>query len=422
MGSVMKIKKFIAPDIRRAIKMVRDEQGPDAVIISNRRVDGGVEIVSAIDYDESLLNQMDNDGRDNAGTIKNDKDDIVKAPDNSSGTYSHLHVNQNDQNIPQNLQRQTGMVDETLLTEMREELKYLRNIVENRFFDLEWANYSNSNPINAEIIKRLLNCGISPKLAREVVRELPSTTNLESAWDCALAVMGRRLQIVNEDIIEKGGVIALVGPTGVGKTTTIAKLAARYALRRGVRHVALITTDNYRVGAHEQLRTYGRLLDIPVRNALNKDELKSQLDDVVDKDLVLIDTAGMSQRDIRITEQLSVLKETKANMKVFLVLAATSQLSGLEETINVFRGVDLDGCILSKLDEATSTGPAISAIIEQKLTLAYISDGQRVPEDLHLARIDKLVNQGNLDMHKGKENSIEDLMRFSIGRTVTNAH
>ena len=422
MGSVMKIKKFIAPDIRRAIKMVRDEQGPDAVIISNRRVDGGVEIVSAIDYDESLLNQMDNDGRDNAGTIKNDKDDIVKAPDNSGGTYSHLHVNQNDQNIPQNLQRQTGMVDETLLTEMREELKYLRNIVENRFFDLEWANYSNSNPINAEIIKRLLNCGISPKLAREVVRELPSTTNLESAWDCAFAVMGRRLQIVNEDIVEKGGVIALVGPTGVGKTTTIAKLAARYALRRGVRHVALITTDNYRVGAHEQLRTYGRLLDIPVRNALNKDELKSQLDDVVDKDLVLIDTAGMSQRDIRITEQLSVLKETKANMKVFLVLAATSQLSGLEETINVFRGVDLDGCILSKLDEATSTGPAISAIIEQKLTLAYISDGQRVPEDLHLARIDKLVNQGNLDMHKGKENSIEDLMRFSIGRTVTNAH
>ena len=140
MGSVMKIKKFIAPDIRRAIKMVRDEQGPDAVIISNRRVDGGVEIVSAIDYDESLLNQMDNDGRDNAGTIKNDKDDIVKAPDNSGGTYSHLHVNQNDQNIPQNLQRQTGMVDETLLTEMREELKYLRNIMENRFFDLEWAN------------------------------------------------------------------------------------------------------------------------------------------------------------------------------------------------------------------------------------------------------------------------------------------
>ena len=199
-------------------------------------------------------------------------------------------------------------------------------------------------------------------------------------------------------------------------------MAARYALRRGVRHAALITTDNYRVGAHEQLRTYGRLLDIPVRNAFNKDELKSHLDDVLDKDLVLIDTAGMSQRDIRISEQLSVLKESKANMKVYLVMSATSQQAGLEETINVFRGVNLDGCILTKLDEATSIGPAISAMIEQKLTLAYFSDGQRVPEDLHLARIDKLINQGNFDMYKGKDNSIEELMRFSMGRTVTNAH
>ena len=422
MGSVMKIKKFIAPDIRRAIKMVRDEQGPDAVIISNRRVEGGVEIVSAIDYDESLLNRLDDDGQDISRTIKNDKDDSLKVPDKSGGTYSHIQVNPSDQKISQNLQRQAGAVDEALLTEMKEELKYLRNIVENRFFDLEWANYSNSNPINAEILKRLLNCGISTKLAREIARDLTSTANLENSWNLALAQMGDRLQVVDEDIVERGGVIALVGPTGVGKTTTVAKLAARYALRRGVRHAALITTDNYRVGAHEQLRTYGRLLDIPVRNALNKNELKSHLDDVLDKDLVLIDTAGMSQRDIRISEQISVLKETKANMKVFLVIAATSQLSALEETISVFRGVDLDGCILTKLDEATSIGPAISAMIEQKLPLAYISDGQRVPEDLHLARIDKLVSQGTFDSYKGKENSIEDLMRFSMGRTVSNAH
>jgi len=227
---------------------------------------------------------------------------------------------------------------------------------------------------------------------------------------------------MNEDVVEKGGVIALVGPTGVGKTTTIAKLAARYALRRGVRHAALISTDNYRVGAHEQLRTYGRLLDIPLRNALNKEELQSHLDDLVDKDLVLIDTAGMSQRDLRISEQLSVLKESKANIKVYLVLAATSQLSGLEETISVFRGINLDGCILTKLDEATSIGPALSAIIEQKLPLAYVSDGQRVPEDLHLARIDKLINSSTFDMNKGESDSIEELMRFSVGRMVSNAH
>jgi len=402
--------------------MVRDEQGPDAVIISNRRVEGGVEIVSAIDYDESLLSSPDNEPEEISTPFQKGDDVYIGDGQLAADDYSHIHINKNSQHSFSNAQRQDSSIDEKLLSEMREELKYLRNIVENRFFDLEWENYSHNNPINAEIIKRLLNCGVSSKLAQEIARELPYSDKLERAWESALTKMGDRLHLINEDIIEKGGVIALVGPTGVGKTTTVAKLAARYALRRGVRHAALITTDNYRVGAHEQLRTYGRLLDIPIRNALNKDELKSQLEDIVDKDLVLIDTAGMSQRDLRISEQLSVLKESKANMKVYLVLTATSQLAGLEETINVFRGVNLDGCILTKLDETTSIGPAISAIIEQNLPLAYVSDGQRVPEDLHLARTDKLINQGNFNMNKGKEGSIEELMRFSMGRMVSNAH
>jgi flagellar biosynthesis protein FlhF len=424
----MKIKKFIAPDIRRAIKMVREEQGPDAVIISNRRVDGGVEIISAIDYDESLLNRFDNDtestpaSKSTPASNGSDNEVYIKEPELTKGDYSHIAIDRGDQGMSDNSRKLANPMDETLLSEMREELKYLRNIVENRFFDLEWADYSNNNPINAEIIKRLLGCGVSSTLARDIVRKLPYSDRLESAWSSALAIMGSRLRLVDEDIADNGGIIALVGPTGVGKTTTVAKLAARYALRRGVRHAALLTTDNYRVGAHEQLRTYGRLLDIPVRTALNKDELQSQLDDLLGKDLILIDTAGMSQRDMRISEQLSVLKESKANIKVYLVVSATSQLAGLGEIINVFRGVDLDGCILTKLDEAASIGPAVSAVIEKDLPLAYVSDGQRVPEDLHLARIDKLINQGNFNMNKGKANSIEELMRISMGRTVTNAH
>lgn len=418
----MKIKKFTAPDIRKAIKMVRDEQGPDAVIISNRRVNGGVEIIAAVDYDESLLTHLDDSSDEGVTSSGNRNNGYIADSELTNPDYSHLQVNQSVQGMSGKPAEQSGFKDEALLAEMREELKYLRNIVEKRFFDLEWTNYSMSNPINAEIIKRLINSGLSSNLAREIVRELPCSDKLENAWDAALMKLGERLPVINEDVVDQGGIIALVGPTGVGKTTTIAKLAARYALRRGVRHVSLITTDNYRVGAHEQLRTYGRLLDIPVRNALNKEELGSQLDDLIDKDLVLIDTAGMSQRDMRISEQLSVLKESKVNIKVYLVVAATSQLAGLEETINVFRGIDLDGAILTKLDETASIGPAISAMIEKRLPLAYVSDGQRVPEDLHLARVDKLINQGNFNMHKGKESSVEELMRFSMGRTVTNAH
>ena len=418
----MKIKKFIAPDIRRAIKMVRDEQGPDAIIISNRRVNGGVEIVSAIDYDESLLNQTRDEPEAAADSALNFEEGRLQNKESNNEKYSTLQSGQGHQSILLEPKRQESPLEESLLCEMREELKYLRNIVETRFFDLAWENFSHNNPINAEVIRRLLNCGIPAKLAREIAGELPYRDKLANAWDDALTNMANRIQLTNDDIIDKGGVIALVGPTGVGKTTTIAKLAARYALRRGVRHVGLITTDNYRVGAHEQLRTYGRLLDIPVRSALNKDEMQTHLADLMDKDLVLIDTAGMSQRDMRISEQLSVLKEAKVNIKVYLVVAATSQRAGTEEVINIFRDIELDGCILTKLDEAASVGPAISAIIEKKLPIAYFSDGQRVPEDIHLARSDKLVNQENFSTKKGKEIMSDEWMDVSMRRTATNAH
>jgi flagellar biosynthesis protein FlhF len=401
----MKIKKFVAPDIRMAIRMVREAQGPDAVIISNRRVEGGVEIIAAVDYDETQLESAE----------KTEAADEI--PDAGSEDYAHPGSDRGNAPLPPPA---ANPGSETALAEMRAELKYLRDMVETRFFDLEWSNYSYRHPAAAALIRRLLECGLSPKLAHEIGQEASHAAGPEQAWEAALAALGGRLKLVDDDVIDQGGVIALVGATGVGKTTTIAKLAARYALRRGVRHVGLITTDNYRVGAHEQLRTYGRLLDIPLRCASTREELQAQLDDLLDKDLVLIDTAGMSQRDLRISEQLAVLRGTQNNIKVYLVVAATAQLAGIEEVINVFRGVELDGCIVTKLDEATRIGPAVSALIEQKLPVAYLSDGQRVPEDLHLARADKLINQHTFAAREGKR--IEVLMDIITDRTAHNAH
>lgn len=402
--------------------MVREEQGPDAVILSNRRVEDGVEIVSAVDYDESLFNSV----RSKPGEV--DEPSQVQRDDyppsrSPARHYSRVQAESAAEHPPlEPSAKEEIPVHDTMIDAMREELKYLRNIVETRFFDLEWANYSQSHPISAELIKRLLNCGISPKLARDIARGVPPTARIDDAWEIALNELAGRIRVADDDIVDKGGIIALVGPTGVGKTTTVAKLAARYALRRGVRHAALVTTDNYRIGAHEQLRTYGRLLDVPMRSASSREELQEQIDDLVSKDLILIDTAGMSQRDMRISEQLSVLRASKANIKVYLVIAATSQIGGIEEVINVFRDVNLDGSIITKLDEAVSIGPVLSAVIEQGLPVAYISDGQRVPEDLHLARADKLVNKENFNMYKTKEGAAEELMQFILGRTTTNAH
>lgn len=405
--------------------MVREEQGPDAVILSNRRVNDGVEIVSAIDYDEALFNATQA-SPESVDDPKRSNPDGYPAESQSPGlSYTHLQSETAARDMAENslnTLKEENQIQESLLSAMREELKYLRNIVETRFFDMEWTNYSQNNPVSAELIKRLLSCGISPKLARDIAKEMPQASKVEDVWESALNNLAGRIRLVDDDIVDKGGIVALVGPTGVGKTTTVAKLAARYALRRGVRHAALITTDNYRIGAHEQLRTYGRLLDIPVRSASSREELQEQIDDLLSKDLILIDTAGMSQRDMRISEQLSVLRESKTNIKVYLVLAATSQIGGIEEVINVFRDVDLDGCILTKIDETTSIGPVVSAIIAQNLPVAYISDGQRVPEDLHLARADKLINKDNFNMHQSKESTAEEIMQFMMGRTAKNAH
>ncbi|HED14151.1 MAG TPA: flagellar biosynthesis protein FlhF, partial [Gammaproteobacteria bacterium] len=194
------------------------------------------------------------------------------------------------------------------------------------------------------------------------------------------------------DLVEQGGVVALVGPTGVGKTTTLAKLTARAVLKTSSGQVALITTDNYRVGAHEQLRTFGHLLGVPVRVAGNAADLDRLLKKLADKHLILIDTAGVSQRDCRLVKHLHTL-DIKKSIRSFLVLSAATETAGLEEIIWQFQQVGLSGCILTKLDEAVLMGGVISAVLEHGLPIACVTDGQRVPEDLKIAKPHTLISR-----------------------------
>jgi flagellar biosynthesis protein FlhF len=224
------------------------------------------------------------------------------------------------------------------------------------------------------------------------------------------------------DSLDQGGVVALVGATGVGKTTTIAKLAARYALRHGRERVALVTTDSYRIAAHEQLRTYGRILGIPVRIANSHAELSEALKLLSDKDLILIDTAGMSQRDVRLSEQFALLGEAAPNLKTFLVLSTTTHRSGLGEVVKAFGKVKLDGCILTKLDETTSLGGALSTAVEHKLPVAYVSDGQRVPEDIHIARAPNLIQRAVLVAQQTSQALEQESLNLAFSGMVANAH
>jgi flagellar biosynthesis protein FlhF len=270
-------------------------------------------------------------------------------------------------------------------------------------------------------MRRLSGMDLDPGLVETVAAATAQARDEQHAWQLALAELSARLPIADNDCLDRGGVVALVGSTGVGKTTSIAKLAARYVLRHGRRHVALVTTDNYRIGAHEQLMTYGRLLGIPVQVATDNKELRSTLASLTDKRLVLIDTAGMSQRDVRLSEQFATLADSGTAIRTLLVLSATLQPTVLDETIRAFSGVPLAGAILTKLDEAARLGGVLSTVISQHLPLVFVADGQRVPEDLHPARAQNLVALA-AELASGGELPGDSVMAERFGGIRANVH
>lgn len=198
------------------------------------------------------------------------------------------------------------------------------------------------------------------------------------------------------DIVDQGGIYALVGPTGVGKTTTAAKLAARCVLRHGARKLALVTTDGYRIGAHEQLRIYGRILGVPVLLARDAKDLRATLHDLRHTHMVLIDTMGMSQRDRMVGEQVAMFRDS--DVRTLLLLAATGRGDTLDDVVRAYSGLGLAGCILTKVDEAASLAASLDVVIRHELRLYYVSNGQRVPEDLHLPNRPYLLHRAFKDL------------------------
>lgn len=392
----MKVKRFFAPDMRQAIRLVREAQGADAVILSNRKVDGGVEIISAVDYDESLL---ENDTRQ-----ASPEPATVTPPADTTTTTQRAPAPE----------RAVNWSQDPAIVSMKEEIRQLRGLLENQLAHLAWGDLERREPLHTEVMRRLHNMELSTALVEQLSAPAVHARDSAHAWQLALAEFSATLPVADNDFLDQGGVVALVGSTGVGKTTSIAKLAARYVLRHGQRHVALVTTDSYRIGAHEQLMTYGRLLGIPVQVAADHNELRSTLNSLADKRLVLIDTAGMSQRDVRLTEQFATLSDSGIPIRTLLVLSATLHPAVLDETVRAFSAVPVEGVILTKLDEAASLGGVLSAIIKQRLPLMFTTNGQRVPEDLHTARAQDLVQQA-AQLTRGEDPAGEALLAEQFG-------
>ncbi len=443
----MKIKRFLADDMRTALRKVSDTLGPDAVILSNHRIDDGVEIVAAIDYDESLISEPDKKSATKKPNpfIQDDEalsrshieqrnreaalDDVrfarnipVATPRLKTNPFeANETFNQSEIKLQSNKHLWT---EEPAFMEMKSELKSLRGLLVNQLSGLSWGKEVQYHPLRARLLQRLMSLGLSPKLSKDIAAQVNEEKDFEHNWRLALGELAHRIPVGENEIIEKGGVVALVGATGVGKTTTIAKLAARYTLKHGPHRVALITTDNYRVAAHEQLRSYARIMGVPMRITGDADSLREALDSLHDKELILIDTAGMSQRDMLLNKQFAMLQAKGLPViKTYLTLASNCQRGVLSETGDKFKGMKLAGCILTKIDETTSMGGAITVAVENKLPISYFCDGQQVPEDIHLARAHSIVSRSvSVMQHMVAMNTHDEASSLTIAGMVANGH
>lgn len=377
----MKIKRYFGPDAREAMRLVREDQGPNAVILANRSVNGGVEIIVAEDYDESAFAEPESLRAAMAPNLARDDERPAPQPVQQSVSQPGLE--------PRSVSDHGA--DGQALAAMQREMCTLRGLLENQLSHLAWSNAAPQCSVQVVLLGRLRALGLGVQLAQTIVAKVPETADPERAWRTALGVLAHCIRTTDDDILSRGGVVSVVGPTGVGKTTMVAKLAARYALRHGKRHVALVSTDNFRVGACEQLQTYGRLLGVPVYWAADGAELAMVLADLADRHLVLIDTAGMSQRDLGLAERLAAVTPGEREVQTYLALSANVQLATLHEVVQNFRRVPLAGCVITKVDEAASLGEVISAVVQHDLPVAYVGDGQRVPEDLQPARANNLI-------------------------------
>lgn len=434
----MNVKKFIAVNAREALRKVKESLGPDAIILSNRGVAGGVEIMAVAARDMAMI--VPTASRDEqerrpvpratapyVAMSEVDYTVSLSAPAASTATATPYvppkvstpaskpvtpmaqatlpppitrPASRVETVRPQMPSQQRADIESGQSAAMMDELRTLRKIVEQHMAGFAWNETTRVEPVKAEIQRQMLDAGFSPQFSRELLAELPGELDIAQALAWVRGAADRSLLTIgnDSDIIDKGGVYALVGPTGVGKTTTTAKLAARCVVRHGAEKIALVTTDGYRIGAHEQLRIYGRILGISVHLVRDAEDLRQTLEELSHKHMVLIDTMGMSQRDKNVADQISMLVGSGGNVRRLLCLSATSRGDTLDDVIAAYRGDDLAGCILTKVDEAASLATALDAIMRQGLRLHYVSNGQRVPEDLHLPNRSYLLHRAFKDV------------------------
>ncbi|SDK02130.1 flagellar biosynthesis protein FlhF [Pseudomonas delhiensis] len=403
----MQVKRFFAADMRQAMKLVRDELGADAAIIGNRRVAGGVELTAALDYQPPAAASKPNPALE--AELRQTQQRIAQARAELDSPVRAAATARKDRQLygaepakrPSLAEAMAApapaaapaAVSQQALDAMRFELNGLRELLEVQLGSIAWSQLQHQRPKQAGLWRRLQRMGMPADLGRQLLERVASIVDPKQAWRMLLAHLARSIRTPDADLLEQGGVIALVGPAGMGKTTTLAKLAARYVLKYGAHNLALVSMDSFRLGAQEQIKSLGRILNVPVTLVDPGQSLLQAMAPLAGKRLVLIDTAGLPASDPALRMQLEALAAQSLSVKNYLVLAATSQSQVLKAAWHAYRSCGLAGCILTKLDEAGSLGEALALVIAQRMPVAYLADGPRIPDDLQVARAHQLVSR-----------------------------
>lgn len=484
----MKLKRFVAPDMKTALGMIKEELGADAIIMSNKRVETGVEIVAGVENnletssipkvapkpaisrtkeilsledrfnlsdDEVILSSKATHNPNSNNKVKNvsneslnsnqaanlkttvAKQEATTTEDGASSISQSqsfakslieiLERQQQNGTLPKSKSASTSMPakhkapsalidnddfkalfekskeklekeaveeksgintynvddDNTELKEVKSEIALIRRLLQFELAGLLQENKSREEPVRAMVSKLLHSAGFSKAVSELLTKSVDTDASFNFAWREVSDKLTACLNIGDDEIINDGGIVTLIGPAGVGKTTTLAKLAARFVMKYGADRVAIITSDNYRIGAVDQIKTYGRIMGCACLAIKSFNELPQMLFSLKDKSLVLVDTAGVGLKDERFGTQIAQLKlQSALKLKHYLVLPATAQRRVLEQVYKHFKDVGLCGLILTKVDESLSLGDALSLCIEKGLKISYVTNGQRVPEDL----------------------------------------
>jgi flagellar biosynthesis protein FlhF len=413
----MKIKRYLAADMRNALRAIREEQGSDAVILSSRATPQGVEVCAAVDLELAAgqgtlaeaaeLKQL---GRSALQDLEREDSTVAAGVESAAAVLRPVDEEALLANIF------SGSEAAGPNRSVGEELRSLRALLEQQLAALAWNDFTRREPLKARVLADLANLGLDRALALQIVAELPAGIGSEQLQRTPYAMLARRIPVCAPPM-ERSGALLLVGPPGGGKSTTLSKLAARYVLEQDAANLLLISADDERIGSHEQLRSLGRLLGVRVETVVGPTALAARIEALPGR-MILIDTPGAVSRNLAAAAQYRALRERCSELQTMLVLPSSAQGGVVDDAVDNFGLGVSNCCVLTRIDEAVSLGGVLSALARSLLPVAYCCDGPRIPEDLKPARPHQLVARAIELSRQAQTCADDDLLARRYGRSV----